>query len=146
MENLYPILLTASVDTRGMKSAMFPAPKREQMYIDTLNFYIDDLSKRKGNYSLVFAENSGWQPNLILEKLHKADNVDLEYLALDPEKFDISKGKSYNEFLLLDMATLQSEKVQKAGRFFKVTGRYPIKNIYSLLKEVNRGGKSALLL
>ena len=56
---MLPILLTASVETRGMKGAKFSAREREKMYVDTLNYYISDLSKRKGDFILVFAENSG---------------------------------------------------------------------------------------
>lgn len=52
---MYPILLTGSVDTRGMKGAEFSAEEREKMYIDTLNYYISDLSKRKDYFILVFA-------------------------------------------------------------------------------------------
>lgn len=140
---MIPILLTASVDTRGMSGAKFAAAEREQMYVDTLNYYIDDLGKRGGNYELVFAENSGWNKHSILSKLHKADNVFIEYLAIDPVLFDQSKGKGYNEMLLLDIASQQSTTVKDCGAFFKLTGRFPILNLHALLCEVEkRGGKT----
>ena len=43
---MMPLLLTASIDTRGMRGAMFSAEERERMYIDTLNFYISEFEKR----------------------------------------------------------------------------------------------------
>lgn len=140
---MIPILLTASVDTRGMNGAKFAAQEREKMYVDTLNYYIDDLGKREGTYELVFAENSGWNKNSILSKLHTSENVYIEYLSIDYNLFDQAKGKGYNEMLLIDIASEQSCAIQNYGAFFKLTGRFPILNLYALLKEVEkRGGKT----
>ncbi len=139
---MIPILMTASVDTRGMQGAKFSATEREKMYVDTLNFYIDVFKKKEECFELVFAENSGWNKKSILKKLHKAENVFIEYVELSPEDFDVAKGKGYNEMLLIDKATMVSTTIQSAGAFFKLTGRFPIRNLYSLLKEVEkRGGK-----
>ncbi len=139
---MIPILLTASVDTHGMNGTKFSALEREKMYVDTLNYYISHLGNRKEQFELVFVENSGWNKNSILSKLDKVDNVFIEYIALDYESFDISKGKGFNELLMMDMASNASPTIQNAGCFFKLTGRFPILNLYSLLKEVEkRGGK-----
>ena len=137
---MLPILLTASVDPRGMKGAKFSAEERERMYVDTLNYYITDLSSRKGTFQLVFAENSGWNPKSIMDKLKNRPNVTIEYISLNPDLFVQEKGKSYNEMKLIDMATSQSAYIKQAGAFFKVTGRFPILNIYNLLNEVKRRG------
>lgn len=135
---MIPILLTASVDTKGMQGAKFSAPERESMYVNTLNYYISDFSKRNGKYHLVFAENSGWDKDSILSKLKKSQNVSIEYISLDADDYDISKGKSYNEMLLIDQASELSDAIKEAGGFFKLTGRYPIKNVYALMSEVER--------
>ena len=135
---MIPILLTASVDTRGMKGAKFSAEEREKMYVDTLNYYIADLGQRKEQFTLVFAENSGWEEQSLTSKLHKADNVTVEYEALQPELFDQTKGKSYNEMLILDLVSARNDTIRKAGGFFKLTGRFPILNLYSLMKEVDK--------
>lgn len=137
---MIPILLTASVDTRGMSGAKFAAHEREKMYVDTLNYYIDVLSNKEGKFELVFAENSGWNKNSILSKLHSSDNVYIEYLSIDYNLFDQEKGKGYNEMLLLDIASEQSAAIQNYGAFFKLTGRFPILNLYELLKEVKKRG------
>lgn len=142
---MLPILLTASVETRGMKGAKFSAKEREKMYVETLNYYISDLSKRKGVFILVFAENSGWDKNSIMAKLEKADNVSIEYEALSPELFDQSKGKSYNEMLILDLVTERNKSIRDAGGFFKLTGRFPILNLYNLMYEVDRRNRDGQL-
>lgn len=59
-------------------------------------------------------------------------------MSLDPNKFNISKGKGYNEFLLINMAIEQSAFIRQAGGFFKVTGRYPIKNLSYFLKQASK--------
>lgn len=65
MINNLPVLLTASVSTRGMKGALFSDEEREQMYISTLAFYINKMQGVK----LIFAENSGWNLNVFKQKL-----------------------------------------------------------------------------
>ena len=144
---MLPILLTASVDTRGMKNAKFSAEEREKMYVDTLNYYISDLSKRKGQFTLIFAENSGWDKNSVIGKLNSSANVKVEYEALQPGLFDQTKGKSYNEMLILDLVSASNKSIREVGGFFKLTGRFPILNVYNLMKEVERhnwGGQMQL--
>lgn len=141
-----PLLLTASVDTRGMQGSCFQAMEREKMYVDTLNFYIDHLGSKKERFEMVFVENSGWNKNSVLGKLHHSDNIYIEYIALEPELFDQSKGKGYNELLMMENAILASSTIQSAGAFFKLTGRFPILNLYSLLKEVDRRGGQKMKL
>lgn len=137
-----PILMTASIDTRGMKGAMFEVKDRERMYVDTLNYYIDLFSKLKEEISLVFAENSGWDELSVKKQLIKSEIVQVEYLNLGTEDFDQTKGKSYNEMLLIDKAVMRSESVRNAGCFFKVTGRFPILNVDKLRREVGASGES----
>lgn len=138
---LLPILLTATVNPRGMAGARFAPEERERMYVNTLNYYIETFKKHKGQYILVFIENSGWAQNRIVAKLHQADNVLLEYIKLSPDDFPVKMGKSYNEMKLIDLGIEKSYYINLSGAFFKVTGRFPILNIYGLLKEVyKRGG------
>lgn len=136
-----PLLLTASVDVRGMKGAMFSASERERMYTDTLNFYIDESERTKTTGLLVFAENSGWPKESILSKLHPSTYTKIEYIALDTEGFIQEMGKSYNELLMMDRAIEQSSFINEAGCFFKLTGRFPILNAFSLVAEAERWGK-----
>lgn len=51
-----PVLMTASVSTHGMKSALFSDEEREQMYLSTLAYYLENMPGVK----FVFAEYSGW--------------------------------------------------------------------------------------
>ena len=136
-----PLLLTASIDTRGMKGAMFTAEERERMYVDTLNFYIREFERRNMQGKIVLAENSGWPKESVLAKLHTSQSVEIEYIALGTEDFVQEKGKSYNELLMMDRAIEQSRIIQEAKGFFKLTGRFPILNALKLIEEAERWGK-----
>lgn len=138
---MIPLLLTASVDTRGMKGAMFAAEERERMYVDTLNFYIQEYERRGIHGGIVFAENSGWRKESVIQKLRSSKVVEMEYIALGTEGFIQEKGKSYNELLMMDRAIEQSKLIQKVGCFFKLTGRFPILNALDLVEEAERWGE-----
>lgn len=120
--------MTASVSTRGMKKAYFSDEERESMYVDTLNFYIDGIMKNEAQ-SIIFAENSGWDMEHLKRRLHPYDMDRLLFVSLPPDSFDISKGKGYNELLMMNMAVDQSQIIKDAGGFVKVTGRYPFYNL-----------------
>lgn len=134
--NYIPLVLTASVDPRGMRSAMFSIPEREKMYVNTLNYYIRYFGKYpKDTFSIIFVENSGWDLNRILDQLHRKPNVNIEMLSLSPNLFCQEHGKGYNEMLLLDLCVQDNKTIAKYGAFFKATGRFPIYNIRKLMRE-----------
>lgn len=135
-ENL-PILMTASVSTRGMEGARYSDLEREKMYVETLSYYLHNLLKSAPQQEIVFAENSGWDLNRLRVSLSE-DGIDrVEFIALPKEAFDISRGKGYNELLLINMAIEQSKVIQERGAFFKVTGRYPIYNLSRFINEAS---------
>lgn len=127
MYSSLPILMTASVSTRGMRGADFSDAERERMYLQTLEFYLHEFCER----AIVFAENSGWDLDAFKSKLPK-DVTDLErveFVSLDPKDFDVSMGKGYNELILINQAIERSASIRDVGAFMKVTGRYPIYNL-----------------
>ena len=132
-----PILMTATVDTRGMAGADFTSEEREGMYLDAIRFYLNTVPDY-GRKRLVFVENSGWDLGRMEEKLGESLRGRVEFLSLDPSGFNIARGKGYNEFLLVSQAVRRSESIRKAGAFLKVTGRYPIYNIKRFLREAER--------
>ena len=132
-----PLLMTASVSTRGMRFALFSNEEREDMYVEALTYYIEHLLPRSAEQTIVFAENSGWDLDRIKRRLPNYDEDRIEFISLHPDEFDISKGKGYNELLLINKTIELSEHISKAGAFFKVTGRYPIHNIAYLMRDAS---------
>ena len=132
-----PILMTASVSTQGMKGARYTDLEREQMYIGALSYYLHDLLSSDPQQKIVFAENSGWDLNRLKTALSGYDIDRVEFIALPKEAFDISRGKGYNELLLINLAIEKSATIQERGAFFKVTGRYPIYNLSHFIRKAS---------
>ena len=143
MRNI-PLLLTATVDPQGMKGANFDPSDRAAMYVDALNFYVTAFASRPSEHgSIVFAENSGYPAEKILSQVRKMPNVTIEYLSLGTDGFDQTKGKGYNETIVLRMAAERSEEIAAAGCFFKITGRLKVLNILRMLDECRKRRDSA---
>lgn len=136
-----PLLLTATINPLGMQGAHFSPKERALMYADALNFYIRALSNSflQEQWTIVLAENSGSDPESILSLIENhSHRVRVEYLNVGREGFDNSRGKGFNEFLLIEQAIERSEAISAAGCFFKLTGRIKVLNIVSLLRECLR--------
>lgn len=153
MQKMIPILLTATVNPQGMKGANFDVSERIEMYAEALKFYAS-----KG-LSVVFAENSGFlkqNSQIISTQRSKGTKKNtefsydtslfenVEFVDVSGPEYDQSRGKGYNEAILLHKAVMKSKKIQEAGCFFKVTGRLKVLNIETLLREVS--GLSAKLI
>ena len=174
---LIPLLMTASVSTRGMKGACFSDEQREQMYLETLRYYLETLPE---DQPIVFADNSGWgldrfqqladqfekkergvrgqelgvrkeegqwndENSTVHLHLFSPPSSRVEFISVDPAICDQTRGKGYNEILLMNAVVERSELIKQAGAFMKVTGRYPIYNLPRFLKGARewmaKGGK-----
>ncbi len=131
-----PLLMTAAIHPRGMVGADFSAEAREKMYLETMAYYIGTILKNP-EQKIVFVDNSGWDLKAFAEKLPPFNVEQIEFIALERDSFDISRGKGYNEFLLISMAIRQSETIVSAKSFLKVTGRYPIYNLSYFLRKAS---------
>ena len=132
------LLMTASVSTRGMRGGCFSNEERESMYVATLAYYIEHILKKDQYRQIVFAENSGWNIENLKAKLPIFDKNKIEFVSLNPDEFDLSKGKGFNEMLMINKALEISEFLKKSSYFFKVTGRYPIYNLNYFLKKADK--------
>ena len=157
-----PLLLTASISTRGMKGACFSDAEREAMYLAALKWYLENLPE---DQPIVFAENSGWNLSAFADLVRVTSSsssaneneklgvrwreeveVDrgclnvprIEWISVDSAICDQSRGKGYNEILLMNEVVARSETIKKAGAFMKVTGRYPIFNLAHYLAAAEK--------
>lgn len=144
MKNI-PILLTATVNPQGMKGANFDVSERVEMYKDALKFYAEKGLK------VVFAENSGFinlsQLHSDMSRMASRDSQSIkeffecknvEFVDVCGPEYDQSRGKGYNETILLHKAVNASKFVNEAGCFFKITGRLKVLNIEKLLEEISK--------
>lgn len=60
--------------------------------------------------------------------------------------FDNSKGKGYNEYLMIKLALERSETLRECTHFLKITGRYPMLNIKEMIGEMENRGKDKVMM
>lgn len=124
-----------------MKGAMYAPAERAEMYRSALAFYVSELAKSSDGGCIVFAENSDSRIDLPTIP----SNVNVEYLNISPDEFDNSKGKGYNEVLLIRKTIEKSEIIKQHGCFFKITGRLKLLNVRKMLAECNKKKSKAQL-
>lgn len=126
-----------------------------EMYHSTLQYYAKEIGRK---YPIVLVENS--DVDLSPWKHEFKDSLQLEILQFTPPQlqhnqeettledygFDNSKGKGYNEYLMIKLALERSEILRTCTHFLKLTGRYPMLNIQEMMGEMERRGKDKLMM
>lgn len=138
MNNKLPILMTAAVSAGGMVGADFSDDVRERMYLESIEFYIKELLVNDEARKVVFVENSGWNITAFKSKIKNLPENQIEFVSLDPDDFDLARGKGYNELISINQAIDKSKTLQDADGFMKVTGRYPVYNLRHYLQEAEK--------
>jgi hypothetical protein len=132
------LVLTSSIDVKGMTSSSRPDPKeRERDYAGTLKYYLNEHPDFR---RIVFIENSGW-PLDRLKSLAEQENPhrkQVEFISLSCNDFPRELGKSYGEMLLLDQGLAQSRVAAEVRYLTKITGRLYLMNVTQLLGAVRR--------
>lgn len=128
------ILLTATIKVQVLQGN-FSAEERMQMYSSTLHYYSKVIGHR---YPIVFLENSDYDLYELRQEFE--GKLDIEFIQLHPNgdiPFEPSKGKGYNEYLMIGGVD-KSEKLCSCTHFLKITGRYPMLNILSIVNEIEK--------
>ena len=140
------ILLTATVKVQA-RGGQFTTEERAEMYTSTLRYYVTKIGGEKKRYPIIFCENSDYD---LTEFRKEFDHqLDIEWIQLRPDSglpFDPKKGKSYNEYLMIKEAVLRSEKLKNCTHFMKITGRYAMLNITSMIREVERRAEDKVFM
>lgn len=137
------IILTATIKP-AVIGGNFSMSERYEMYRSTLAYYAVTLGKQ---YNFVFVENS--DADLLPLKREFSEKINIEFLQFAPshcrdvpqlciDEFDNSRGKGYNEYLMIKKALLSSETLHHSSHFLKITGRYAMINIITMIKEIER--------
>lgn len=127
------ILLTATVKVQAI-GGNFSIDERAEMYTSTLRYYSRTVGKK---YPIIFLENSDYNLDKLKNEFNKS--LDIEWIQLRPEEglpFNPQKGKSFNEYLMIKEGVLRSEKLNECTHFMKITGRYAMVNINTMIKEI----------
>ena len=137
------ILLTATVKVQAV-GGNFTMDERAQMYASTLRFYANEFGKR---YPIIFLENSDYDLSNFKKEFN--EKLDIEWIQLPPSEelpFDPHKGKSFNEYLMIKEGVLRSEKLKQCTHFLKITGRYAMVNILTMIKEIEHRAEDKVFM
>jgi hypothetical protein len=128
-----PIVLTATVIPNGVPTAAADPQVRLGEYARALKFYLQFAP-------VIFLENSGY-PLRQHPEFHESARLQVKQFSPSANP---KRGKGYQEFEMLD-AWLASEP-NPPKRWLKISGRYQICNVGSVLDECKKDGQSALLI
>jgi hypothetical protein len=121
------ILLTGCINPMGMAFTKLQNPEvRREQYIEAIKFYLTMTDN-----NVVFVENSGVDISGEFEGL----NTRLEIHTFSSNNYDKGLGKGYGEMIILNYAFKNSTLLQSASSICKITGRYKILNIVSILRS-----------
>lgn len=137
------ILLTATVKA-SVVGGNFTVEERAQMYASTFQFYANVFGKK---YPIIFLENSDY--DLSDFKKEFDNQLDIEWIQLrSTEKipFNPQKGKSFNEYLMIKEGMLRSKKLNACTHFLKITGRYAMVNILTMIKEIEHRAENKVFM
>lgn len=137
------ILLTATIKVQAV-GGNFTVGERVKMYSSTLDYYAKAFGKK---YPILYLENSDYDMSEFKEKYSKI--LDIEFIQFAPKgelPFDQSKGKSFNEYLMIKEGLLRSEVMKRCSHFMKITGRYAMLNINSVIKEIERRASNKVFM
>ena len=137
IEDDFVLLLTASVDPKGMPDLTQPDPlDREKTYAQYFEYYVRNHPRVR---KIVFAENSGWPLDRFNEIAARANPLakKVEVLSFDCNNFPRERGKSYGELLLIEK-TLERSSLAKRNKYIgKMTGRNLLMNLTPLLESID---------
>lgn len=130
---MIPLLLTATVNPKGMQGACFSVSERANMYAEAVSFYVAK------DCQVVFAENSG-EMDAVMQLLPAEVVSKVEWVNTASDEYDQSRGKGFNEVILLRECIAKSNIIQQTECFFKLTGRLKMQNITVMLNECTSRG------
>ena len=128
-----PIVLTATVVPAVTGAALADPAARLAEYAKAVQFYVRHAP-------VIFLENSSYP----LERHAEFRETARLQVKRFPPSASPERGKGHQEFEMLD-AWLAAE-TRPPARWLKITGRYQILNIQSLLSECRQGPDSGLII
>lgn len=141
----YLLLLTATIDPKGMAFTVRQSPTRR------LNDYQSALRKwcshRDHFRRIVLCENSGYPiPNDLRNGCGNASNDFLTILQFEGNNYPRSLGKGYGEAKSIEYALGNFPEIDDYDYIVKCTGRLYVPNVLRVLKALDKGPDIACTL
>lgn len=138
-DNIQLILLTGCIDPGGMTFTKLQNPDaRKAQYVEAINYYLDATS-----CYILFVENSG--NDISMEFSNRPDRHRLEILTFSGNDYEKSLGKGFGEMLIIQYALNNSLFIKRSTFICKITGRYKVLNIHTLLNFYMLSGSKLMV-
>lgn len=125
------ILLPSTINTNGCWWLKRSNEKdREQDHFDSVKKWLELT-----DFDLVFCENSGADLSFLQPLLDKYPGR-VELISYNDNNYDRSFGKGHGELKTIAYAIEKSEKLKEQNIIHKVSGRYYLSNIQSVIKHL----------
>jgi hypothetical protein len=136
------LLMTATITPQNARNLARTDPlARLQDYHDALGFYLGLIDRPL--HGMVFVENSDSDVTTLRQLVASRRLTGrVEFLCNYGVHLYSEKGRAHGEFKLLDYAMTASTMVLEAGVnhvVWKITGRYTVKNLASMIASAPRG-------
>lgn len=135
------LLMTSTIQPRAGEPLLARTDPKDRLndYKKALSFYLTFLGK--GIDKIVYVDNSAYDLMPLKELVPDHENR-VEFISYFGLDYDLSFGRGYGEFKLLDYAHKNSKTLlagDKKDLILKITGRYLMLNFGSLLKKMPEG-------
>jgi hypothetical protein len=132
IEQDFALLLTATIDIKGMPKAYPTVPEqRQEDYFNSLKYYVNNHPQVR---KIIFVENSGWSLDRVKQAVEENPyNKQVEFISLNCNEFPRKLGKGYGECLLIEKGLEQSSLIKTVTHFAKITGRIYLQNMSNIL-------------
>jgi len=130
----FALILTCTISPGDMPNVVRNDIKiRFNDYKKSFNFWLTSKNVNK----IILIENSGYDLDFFRERAEEFPNKKIEIISSNLNNtFDKKLGKGYGEFLCLNEIFENSIIVKNTNYFLKVTGRYCVNNLETILKDL----------
>jgi hypothetical protein len=137
INNNLALILTASIDIKGMPKATPTIPEqRQEDYFNSLKYYVDNHPLIR---KIIFIENSGWDLSRVKESARENPHrKEIEFISLNCNDFPRRYGKGFGECLLIEKGLEQSTIFPTVTHIAKITGRIYLENLTKLVLSINQ--------
>jgi hypothetical protein len=131
-----PVLLTASINPKRAMISVGRASLETRLadYVKALKLWLANPEVT----SLIFCDNSGHDLSAIEEICQEQNpfGIKVELLSFSGNDYPGPWGKGYGELAIIGHALANARSIMPASRIVKVTGRYYVRNIGCIMREI----------
>jgi hypothetical protein len=137
LENDLALILTASIDIKGMPRATPTVPEqRQEDYFKSLSYYVNNHPIVR---KIIFIENSGWDLSRVKEAAKdNPHQKEIEFISLNCNDFPRRYGKGFGECLLIAKGLEQSNLYKTVTHISKITGRIYLENLTTIVSSIGK--------